>query len=274
MHELGLDPAEAALWFSWNQNEPFAIVSLDPSVASSWPEEIGTAVRRCYVADDHIEERIRRTGMSWGDLLGAKLPDPGSTMAGDFGEILAYFFLAGTQHPTQSIGPKKWRLKQDRTKAAPFSDVIQFVLPEWPTASPQDELICAEVKTKATNSSGSPIGNAIEDCDKDRTTRLGKTLVWLRERAMFEELGAVTIDHLNRFINAIDHPQHSKQFYAIAVICSTLLADELVSAPSLASPDYDLVVISVPNLRDAYMALFAKVTISQRGRDLNGGIGS
>ena len=122
-------------------------------------------------------------------IIRSKLPEAGATMAGDFGEILVYIYQATKALPKATIGPKKWRLKQDRTKPAPYSDVIHFILPNWPQASAQDEILCAEVKMKATNGDSTPIQDAIRDCAKDRTSRLSKTLEWLKARALGETLG-------------------------------------------------------------------------------------
>ena len=71
-------------------------------------------------------------------------------MAGDFGEILVMLYHAALEQPTEILGPKKWRLKQDRTKPAPYSDVVHFVVPSWPQSSDQDRILCSEVKTKST----------------------------------------------------------------------------------------------------------------------------
>ena len=139
---------------------------------------------------------------------------------------------------------------------------MQFILPNWPTSSGDDVLICAEVKAKATAGSFSPIGRAIDDCAKDRTSRLLKTLLWLRERALGESLGSVKIAHLNRFINANDHPPAAKLFRAVAVICSSLVDAELTNAPSEVSPEFKLIVISVPSLQQVYTAVFEAVRMS------------
>lgn len=114
-------------------------------------------------------------------------------MSGDFGEILVYLYQAAKEHPVEAIGPKKWRLKQDRTKPSPHSDVVHYVLPSWPTPSAQDVILCAEVKTKATAGKTAPIKEAIEGCENDRTGRLARTLVWLRERALTEDLGDIEL---------------------------------------------------------------------------------
>jgi hypothetical protein len=124
-------------------------------------------------------------------------------MAGDFGEILVYAYQAAKAVPPITIGPKKWRLKHDRTRPAPCADVVHFILPTWPISSAQDELLWAEVKWKSTSGSFNPIQAAITGCIKDRTSRLSRTLQWLKERALTENLGDVQIAHLNRFINAI-----------------------------------------------------------------------
>jgi len=177
-------------------------------------------------------------------------------MAGDFGEILVFLYQASKEHSATAIGPKKWRLKQDRTKPAPYSDVIHFLLPNWPNSSTDDILLCSEVKTKSTNGDSTPIKSAIEDSGKDRVSRLAKTLTWLKERALIEDLGETTIAHLERFIKATEHPPAQKKFKAVAVICSSLLEQELEDAPSELPTGYSVIVISVPNLRETYMKIF------------------
>ena len=180
-------------------------------------------------------------------------------MAGDFGEILVYVYQAAMAHRLVAFGPKKWRLKQDRTKPAPFSDVVHFILPSWPTATENDVILCAEVKTKSTNSSSTPIQHAIADCAKDRNSRLANTLVWLRERALNESLGTVTINHLDRFINATEYPRATKHFRAVAVICASLVENELLNAPQQTATDYTLVVITVPALQNVYSTVFQAI---------------
>jgi hypothetical protein len=190
------------------------------------------------------------------EIIAARLPDAGATMAGDFGEILVYFYQATKELPARAFGPKKWRLKQDRTKPSPHSDVVHFVLPSWPTPSANDLLLCSEVKTKSTNGKSTPIKDAIADSAKDRTSRLARTLVWLRERALLEPLGDVEIAQLDRFINTTDHPAATKRFRAVAVVCSSLIDAELKDAPNVAAPEYTVVVISVPELHQTYTSVF------------------
>lgn len=257
MDELGFDFKTAATWFQHQQDQPFALVKLTSAQTNELASEISVAVRRCYITDELLTQRAVALGIQQSEILASRLPDKGSTMAGDFGEILCYFYQSTKGLPAFAIGAKKWRLKQDRTKPAPRSDVVHFVMPARPNSSTNDIVLCAEVKLKSTPGASTPITSAIEDSAKDRTSRLAATLVWLRERAMTEQLGDLDIPVLSRFINLVDHPPVSKRYSAVAVICESLLTDELKAAPKTSSPDYSLLVIAVPNLKLTYEAVFA-----------------
>ncbi|WP_217697976.1 Hachiman antiphage defense system protein HamA [Thioalkalivibrio denitrificans] len=235
--------------------------------AAAWADVLGVPVRRCYIDDALLEQRAQATGLPKSELVAAKLPDRGSTMAGDFGEILVFLYHATVEPGVELIGPKKWRLKQDRTKPAPYSDVVHFVLPHWPEASTGDRILCSEVKTKSTNGDSTPISSAIADCEKDRTSRLAKTLVWLKERALHEDLGTTTVAHLERFTKATDHPEAQKQFRAVAVVCASLVDDEVADAPEEEPTDHTVVVIAVPDLKQRYEDVFDAVhaTVAEPG---------
>jgi hypothetical protein len=208
------------------------------------------------VDDSTLESRAAELNKSRSEIVAAKLPDEGSTMAGDFGEVLVYLCHAALKHPLEAFGPKKWRLKQDRNKPAPYSDVVHFLLPDWPKPSDQDTILCSEVKTKSTPGGVPPVAEAMRDCEKDYTSRLANTLVWLRDRALGEDLGSVQLPHLERFINLIDYPPPRKHFYAVVVVCSSLLEQTLAVVPSEPPRGFTLLVIAVPNLRSTYSAVF------------------
>ncbi|MDB5961640.1 MAG: hypothetical protein JWP59_2934 [Massilia sp.] len=255
--DIEFDASQFAQWFPHLAESPFTLIRVADEHAKSWASHLSMPIRRCYVTDRTVLERALQTGASHADIIAARLPNPGSTMAGDFGEILVYFYQAARAHPSILIGPKKWRLKQDRTKPAPLSDVVQFFLPDWPLASENDELICSEVKTKSTKGASSPITSAIEDCKKDRTSRLARTLMWLKDRALLEPLGDdVEMAHLDRFIHTTEYPIANKKFRAVAVICASLAKDELIHAPAFASESFDLIIITVPNLHGIYSTAF------------------
>jgi len=257
MDDLGIDFLDAVPWFQHDQEQPYVLVRLSEQSVAQLAARIGEPLRRCYITDAELDAAVQKHGVAHAEIVRSRLPDAGSTMSGDFGEVLGYFYQATRELPSTAIGPKKWRLKQDRTKPAPKSDVVHFVMPNRPNASDGDAILCAEVKAKATGGPSTPITDAIADCKKDRTSRLASTLVWLRERALTADLGDVDIPLLNRFINAVDNQPVAKRFRAVAVICNAFLNEELVAAPNVADPEFTLVVIGVPNLHATYTAAYA-----------------
>lgn len=256
MDELGFDFTDAVAWFPHDQEQPYVLVRISTQNVAQLIASMGVPLRRCYITDVALDQAAALHNLPRADVLRTVLPDPGAIMSGDFGEVLGYFYQSARELPAVAIGPKKWRLKQDRTKPAPQSDVVHFVMPKRPAASAADTVLCSEVKAKATAGTSTPITDAIEDCKKDRLSRLTKTLVWLRERAMTTDLGDVDVELLNRFIDAVDNPPATRRFRAVAVICNDLIDNELTSAPTEADPEFTLVVIGVPDLRTTYTAVF------------------
>ena len=217
-------------------------------------------VRRCYISDARLRELAASRGLSPAEVLAVVTPDPGSVMSGDFGEIVAFLYLGSRDQEIDPIGPKKWRLKNDRTKPAPHSDVVQFVVPDWPNASENDRVICAEVKTKATEGSSSPIDDALKDSEKDSLGRLARTLVWLKGRAVLaEDMESTTTDLLERFIEATDHPEATKTYLAVVVVCASLLEDEIAAAQADLRDERLAAVIAIPNLKDRYETTFEAI---------------
>jgi len=248
--------------FATIQSSPFILVEIEAGQVSLLAEQLGVPVRRCYISDESLQDRITRTSASAQEIIAAKLPDRGSTMAGDFGEILTALFQAAREHPGEVLDPKKWRLKQDRTKAAPYSDVVQMILPHWPMASDEDRIICSEVKTKSTSRDSKPIASAIKDSKKDSSRRFVKTLNWLKERALDTGLSTVSVDQLDRFIHAIDHPAAHREFRAVAVISTSLVAAEIQGVVAPPSDERALIVISVPDLKSNYELVYDAALLS------------
>lgn len=260
MNELGLEIDAVLPWFVAEPGQHYTRVFVPPEYATTWDEILHKAVRRCYISDEQLAARAEATHSTPAEILAALLPDPGAVMSGDFGEIVSYIYLASQEQATAVIGPKRWRLKQDRTKPAPFSDVVQLILPQWPNKTADDRVVCGEVKAKATAGAFTPIANAIEGSLKDSTSRLSRTLVWLRERRLLEDFGTVTIDQLNRFINATEFSPYTRQFHAIAVICSNLIDGELAAlVPDNIPQGCALAVISIPNLQNTYTTVYHAV---------------
>ncbi|MGV0790892.1 Hachiman antiphage defense system protein HamA [Mycolicibacterium sp. XJ1819] len=259
MRDLGLDPDAFKKLLTNTQQPRHVLINVSAQFVAQLGPELGIAFRRCYITDDAVSRRIAEAKVTRREIIAVKLPDRGAVMAGDFGEILTSLVQAVEDHPTEVLDPRKWRLKNDRTKAAPRSDVVQFVLPTWPDASSEDRLICSEVKTKSTSSNNSPILQAIADSEKDSDGRLVKTLVWLRERALDTGLETVSVDQLNRFIEAIDHPPAEREFRAVAVVCGGLVESELEGLDLPDTEDRAVILIVVPDLKQNYEAVYDSI---------------
>ncbi|MCX6951114.1 MAG: DUF1837 domain-containing protein, partial [Verrucomicrobia bacterium] len=99
MDELQFDFRRALPWFVHSKDDPYVLVDVTSAHAKAWASELGSFVRRCYVSDAALETRAKATGRSKEELIAAVLPDPGSTMAGDFGEILVYLYHSSQELP-------------------------------------------------------------------------------------------------------------------------------------------------------------------------------
>ena len=255
-NDLGLSFQATAGWFSADKKPSYVFVSVKNAHATALPAALGMAIRRCYISDDKVSTQAIQYPPAT-KVIAAALPDPGSVMSGEFGEILTYFYQGSTVLPAAAVGLRRWHLKQDRNKAAPYSDVVHLVLPDWPTASAKDTVLCSEVKAKSTKSKFEPIKEAIKGCETDRTSRLAGTLIWLRERAITGATEGASVAQLTRFIDPAGLPPTVKKFQAVAVVCDSLVTAEAAKAPATPSPDYEVVVISVPKLKDTYEAAYA-----------------
>ncbi len=248
--------AEVSTFFGEAHSAPYVLVTIAEDRAAEWTELLGVPARRCYISDGKLKAIVDEKGHSYETVVQAVIPDEGSVMAGDYGEIVTALYLASCAHPAEVLEPKMWRLKSRRTKASEGSDVVQFQLPHWPVASDEDTIVCAEVKTKSTNGTSTPVKSSIEDSRKDREGRLLKTLLWLKERAIVGTLGTVDLDHIDRFVKATDHPPAIREFRAVAVISSELLEKELADVTVPEPTECTLVVISVPDLKANYESLY------------------
>jgi hypothetical protein len=254
MQEMGIQPATAITWFPKTPGLPYALIKVSANNSAGWRTGLATAFRRAYISDDTISKMTAARGRPSREILASVLPSAGPVMAGDFGEILVYLFQGSSHSPLNLYGQKKWRLKETRTHAAPYSDVVHFHLPNWPQPSTADTLLCSEVKVKSTPSNGDPIADARRDSKKDQVSRLAKTLVWLQERAMTDL--EIDVNQVERFLNATEVPAYSKKFHAVAVVEEEFLDVELAKIVLPLDHDCDLVIISVPTLHTTYTAVY------------------
>lgn len=214
------------------------------------------AIPDCYIPANTLATRVNKTGLSASEILKNKLPDPGSVMAGDFGEILTLFYLAGERD--ESVRKlKKWQFKQDRTKAAPHSDVVILYRKYSDKASKSDFVICAEAKLKSTQSNFCPIEKSVEGYNSDKTGRLARTLVWLKEKAIDHE-NPEDIAYIERFADGLLNVGFKKNYRAVAIIDRNFLDQELQKPLDLPaqSEEFEVIVIGITDLKNLYERSF------------------
>jgi hypothetical protein len=210
----------------------------------------------CYITQAALGERMKATGKSASDILANKLPDQGSVMSGDFGEIITLFFL-GSERDEKVELIKKWRYKQDRKKAAPHSDVVILHRQFEDKLSKNDFVISAETKQKSTNSPFEPISNAITGLTLDQTGRLARTLAWLREKAI-DHGTSEEVAFIERFTHELS-VAYSKYYKAVAIIDLDLLDGELTRQPCPATnASFEVVVIGIKDLKAFYETIFGR----------------
>lgn len=260
MDDLGLDFEEYGKAFLVAEEGKHLLIEVSQECAKNFAYDLRKAIRRCYITDERLIKRADINKVVRSEIVRSKLPDRGSTMAGEFGEILTSLYQICREYPTIVFDPWKLRLKMDRNKPAPYSDVVQFVLPKWPEASSDDRLICSEVKTKSTKGSSKPIEEAIKDSKKDSERRLPKTIAWLREQSLDPGIDSVSREQIERFgENMIEYPEVNREFNAVAVICSSLVDDEIVGIDAALDEGTKLIVISIPDLKRNYEAVYDAV---------------
>lgn len=264
MQELGLDLDLVRSFFD-EVDDGIICITVSAVDADTWPDVLASAMRLAYISDHLLTDGVAATGKSPADVVAAKLPTEGSIKSGDFAEFLAALFLGAREVGVEVLDAKKLRLKYDRDKASPRTDVVQFHLPDWPNPSDADRVVSAEAKGKATRSDRNQAEAAVQGSVEDRDGRLAKTLVWLRERALGDGYGGtlvggtVTHQHLDRFVEADAHPPYQREFNAVLIICESLVDEELNDLDLPAPDESRLFVISVPDLKDRYEAMLAAV---------------
>jgi Cap4 SAVED domain len=219
----------------------------------------------CYISREDVAAQIARSGLKLAEIIGNKIADPGAVMAGDFGEIITLFFLAGNKG--DGINKvKKWRFKQDRNKAAPHSDVILMYCADVKSPSDNDYVLCAEAKVKSTPSkSYRPIAAALSGYESDRTGRLARTLAWLREKEI--EVGTKeSIAFIERFTKANIGVTYGKSHRAVAVIDRDLLDAELLEQLSLPqqNENFKVIVMGIDELKALYEDCFARAPLEAK----------
>jgi hypothetical protein len=215
-------------------------------------KDIVPEFRQCYITDEELDEKATKKGMSKSDFLEKYiLPDVGNIKSGDFGEMLSYCFLL--EHYESKgvilVAPKKW-LWKERNKPTPYSDVIAFHLNEKGKPTNNDLLISVESKMKATKSGEHRIQDTIDGANKDKLSRLAKTLEWLDET--YTRRGIADNDNIiQRFKDPSQYGSYTKIYKAFAIIDKNSESDELATKV-INNEGIIVIVISIEKLKDMY----------------------
>ncbi|AHC16000.1 Hachiman antiphage defense system protein HamA [Salinispira pacifica] len=207
---------------------------------------------QCYISGTKLQTQQLRTGLSIREILKSVFPDRGSVMAGDFGEIFTLNYLSDYAH-SEVHKVYKWRYKQDRNKPAPHTDVIVIFRDSDDTASANDYVLSAEAKVKSTNGNFSPIEASIEGAANDKTGRLARTLVWLKEQAIKHE-NKETIEYISRFTDQLLETSFKKKYRAVSLIDMNYIGQELakdICVPEI-SDDFRVIAFGIHNLKQLY----------------------
>lgn len=239
--------------------QPVRCLVLEDTQAKLLEDYLVQQLPWCYTTKKHAKNRAKVTGLSACEFIATKLPDPGSVMSGDFGEILTLLFLS-SERVEKTVKVNKWRYKENRLKAAPLSDVILLHRKDDGMPSNQDFVICAEAKQKSTKSKNFfPIEKSIEGFEQDKTGRLARTLTWLREKAIDQE-EPEKIKFIDRFTSGHLTVEYKKHFKAVAIVDRNLLDDELIRQLKLPPQDesFEVIVLGIDKLKTLYEIVYAR----------------
>jgi len=239
-----------------------------------WDEfvaKLPSQYRNSYIANEDLKNRIKIFASTKEKEFAEILPTIGKIKSGDFGEILSYLLFKERHKKQKADGPQKWRWKQEKNVAAPYTDVILFSIKKVGTVSKDDLIISVESKMKATaNNNYHPIQNALDGVEKDYVSRIANSLSWLRKKYKEDALKKDApilklkklVAMLERFIKSETVGEYTKQLKAVAFVDKAFLKDELkkaINKPSVDGTSLEIVVVSIKDLKKAYEKVFTAI---------------
>lgn len=240
-------------YFSYHKDKGFHIYILNEADTKCFLATITDDFRHCYINDSDLKEKAVKSGVSEGYFLEQYvLPCVGKIKSGDFGEMFSLFFIQ--EHYVDKgfliFCPYKWLWREDRNKASPYTDVVGFYRDDKENPSEKDFLVSVESKMKATRSSKHRMQEAVDGANKDRLTRLAKTLGWLRDKygkdgepkkRMFVE----------RYLDPVGTKSYTKFYNALVILDRTFAKNE-IDQPVKGDDGIAITVIIMDNLKDIY----------------------
>lgn len=207
--------------------------------------------REAYIESKKLQDIVNEYGVSIQEAVEGRLPNKGKVMSGDFGEILCFYLAVQLWSADVTVIPMKWRLKDKKTEASHYTDVIMFRLTDKDDPSVDDKMYTYEVKTRATKLSNTRykthqqkarIGykdgklectfiEAVVDANTDAVQRAAETIPYLKIRCQDEGLKDLH-DKINRFSTGNKGVTFQREHNAVAVIDSSDLNLQVNRIPS------------------------------------------
>lgn len=235
----------------------------DNSKATAFIQDCLIPFREAYISEDKLTHIVSRFPTTRKEAISRRLPRKGMVMSGDFGEILSFYLACQTWSPAANVLPMKWRFKDSKKDASKYTDIILFSLQDPDNPSSSDSMYTYEVKTCATGLGNSvykihkrpsyvnykdgklecTILEAVFDANKDAVERAAETIPYLLTRCEDEDLYDLH-KQIFRFREA-SKTTYQKEHYAVAVVDSATLAEQIKRMPS------DLLKMH-PNVKNVY----------------------
>jgi hypothetical protein len=250
-------------FFIYFEKNDFHVYRLNGADTESFLDAIKEEARKYYILDSELAEKSEEIGIGKSEFLEQYvLPSVGKIKSGDFGEIFSCFFVK--EHYAQKgfilVCPRKFIWKMDRDKAMPFTDVVGFYREDIAKASSNDFIVSVESKMKATYSPANRIQEAIDGAQTDRTTRLAKTLIWLKQKYAREgnvEMHKFTV----RYSDPVYQGTYNKIYKAFTIVDSKFEKTE-IERPVNNNDGITIIVISMDNLKNIYESNLKKIAES------------
>ncbi|TGL59511.1 hypothetical protein [Leptospira sarikeiensis] len=247
-------------YFTRTDEADYILYSLKNNKHGELVKSIFKHFRTFYIGDVELKDKANLNQITPTEFLREYiLPDKGSIMSGDFGEICSFLIASEKSKKEKKpvYGPLKWRWK-DKNKASLHTDCILFYRKNFKTASTEDFLISIESKMKATPSKKKHrIQDAIDGAADDKLFRLALTLKWL-ERMYAKEGNIKEKLRLERFQNPAKYGGYDIRNKAYAFIDERFLKEEESKA---IENNHNIIVIvfSIEKLKEAYEQTFESI---------------
>ena len=100
------------------------LYKFDNTKKADFIRDMIVSVRDAYISDEKIAELENTVHKTRQELIQRRLPKEIDIISGDFGEILTFHIATAHFASNANIKVKKWRFKDDKTKASPKTDIL------------------------------------------------------------------------------------------------------------------------------------------------------